>query len=265
MSKSSPEAGPLAGRSLRVIIVDDEPLARDCVRLALQNEPGVEVVAECRDGESAVTAIRAQAPDLVFLDVQMPGLDGFDVIAEVGPEAMPAVIFVTAYDDHALRAFEVHALDYLLKPFDDARFAAAWGHAREQLAEGSSRRLAGALRQLLEEQESGRERATRLMVRSQGRIRLVRVEDVDWFEGTGNYVRLHVGDTTHLIRASLGGLEARLDPTRFMRIHRSTIVNLDRIREIQPWGGGAYVAILRDGQRLRVSRGYREALLRPLL
>lgn len=255
---------------LKALIVDDEPLARDCVRLALEHESDVEVVAECADGDEAIAAIQELEPDIVFLDVQMPGTGGFDVVREIGPNEMPAVVFVTAFDEHALRAFEVHALDYVLKPFDDERFADAVDHARRTILgrrdEESFRRGLSALMDEVRGGPGGERRyASRLMVRLRDRIHFVRTEDVDWFEAAGNYVRLHVGDKSHLIRSTMSALEEQLDPTRFVRIHRSTIVNLDRIREVQPWAGGDYLAILEDGRQLRISRGYRDALLKPAL
>lgn len=279
---SSEGAGPI-----RALIVDDEPLARDCVRLALEGLEGVEIVGECGDGEGAVAAIRDTAPDLVLLDVQMPGLDGFGVVERIGPQAMPAVVFVTAYDEHAVRAFEVHALDYVMKPFDDERLAEAVRHAIRQIrlrAAGElGRRLAAVLLDLPapfgpettdgdpdasgdRDADDARDRgyATRVMVRDRDRFRFVETESIDWLEAAGNYVRLHTGDRSHLIRATLTGTLERLDPARFVRIHRSTAVNVERIREVQPWVGSDYVAILQDGRQLRVSRTYRDELLRPL-
>jgi two-component system LytT family response regulator len=252
------------GDVLRTVIVDDEPLARDCVRLALQGTPGIQVIAECVDGEAAVDAILRLRPDLVFLDVQMPGMDGFDVIDAVGPERMPAVVFVTAYDEHALRAFEVHALDYVLKPFDDTRFREALRHARRFVDSDLDDQLRSRLKVLLEDRKSSdQEQYTgRIMVRVRDRIRIVPVNDVDWFESAGNYVRIRSGTNTFLIRRTLTSLADTLDPTRFVRIHRSTIVNLDRIQELQPAAGGDYIAILKDGRKLRVSRAFREALIR---
>ncbi len=254
--------------TVRALIVDDEPLARDCVRLALAGED-VAVVGECGDGEDAVAAIRQLAPDLVFLDVQMPGLDGFDVVAHVGPDRMPAVVFVTAYDEHALRAFQVHALDYVLKPFDDERLRRALAHARRFLdrdGEILARRLAAALAERTPvgpAHAASRGYVTRFTVKQDDRIHFVPAADVDWFEAAGNKVVLHVGERRHAIRATLHSVLEGLDPARFTRIHRSTIVNVDRVREVQPWFGGDYVAILRDGRKLRVSRNYREDLLRP--
>jgi two-component system LytT family response regulator len=250
---------------IRIIIVDDEPLARDCVRDALCRQPDIDVVAECEDGERAVSAIRRHRPDLVFLDVQMPGLDGFDVVEAVGVQNMPPTVFVTAYDEHALRAFEVHALDYVLKPFDDSRFNDALVHARRRLrSERDSdlgRRLAGLLQHLGRGDVPLEGYLDRIMVRERDRIRFVPTGEIDWLESEGNYVRLHTPAGTHLIRASLTGLLERLDPRHFVRIHRSTIVNVDRVKEMQPWVGGDYIVVLNDGRKLRVSRSYRHELL----
>ena len=255
-------AGTTSGR-IRALIVDDEPLARDCVRLALENHSDVAVVGECADGASAVDAIRAQDPDLVFLDVQMPGLDGFGVIERIGAEAMPPVLFVTAYDKHALRAFAVHALDFLLKPFDNARFRDALAHARRQLSAEGRLGVRDALTGLLESRRGGAERhARRIMVQHQERIRFVPVETVDWFEADRNYVLLHCGKDIFRVRMTLTALQDKLDPSRFIRVHRSTLLNLDRIREVQPWFGGDYVALLKDDQQVRVSRRFREGLLK---
>ena len=269
-----------AGERVSAVIVDDEPLARDCVRIALEEVPHVQVVAECGNGFDAVSTIRELKPDLVLLDVQMPGLDGFGVIEEIGVDEMPAVVFITAYDEHALRAFEIHAVDYLMKPFDDERFRDAVRHAVERVrlrrTESLSARLAAMLREIppaLEAQFGGGEEmsaagaghcARRILVKRRDRFRFIEVREVDYFEAAGNYVCVHAGQETHLVRATLSGILERLDPNRFVRIHRSTVVNLDRIREIQPWVGGDYIAILEDGRELRVSRTYRETLLRPL-
>ncbi|GBD32682.1 MAG: DNA-binding response regulator [Gemmatimonadales bacterium] len=262
----------VAEEQLTVAIVDDEPLSRDCVRLALMEEPGVRVVAECADGEAAVRAILEQSPDLVFLDVQMPGMSGFDVIQQVGADRMPPVVFVTAYDRYALRAFEVHALDYLLKPFSDDRFREAFRRARRWLGLQRDGELGQRLAALLDDYGLAsraapavrRGYATRLLVRKGERIQFVRPEEVDWFEAADNYVRLHVGTTSYLIRATLSGLMEKLNPVRFVRIHRRVIVNLDRVKEIQPWFRGDYVVILLDGRQLRVGRAFRDRLLRPV-
>lgn len=250
-------------RRVRAIIVDDEPLARDCVRHALRGEPDVEVVAECADGDAAVQAIIRHDPDLVFLDIQMPGMSGFDVIGVVGVDRMPPVVFVTAYDEHAIRAFDVHALDYVLKPFDDARFSEAVQHARRFLEAGADAELRERIRGLIAERRGNGDDGwtTRIMVRIRDRIRIVHVDEVDWFESAGNYVRIRAGRETFLIRRTLASLAETLDPARFVRIHRTTIVNLDRIRELRPAAGGDYVAILEDGSERRVSRAYRDRLL----
>lgn len=259
---------PEGGGPIRVVIVDDEPLARDALRLALKREADVAVVAECGDGEAAVEAIQAHEPDLVFLDVQMPGLDGFDVIERIGVGRMPGVVFVTAYDAHAVRAFEVHALDYVLKPFDDERLADVLAHARARLAQERGGEMAQALAALLRESagSGGRpDHARRIMVQHDERLRFVPVDAIDYLEADGNYVRIHAGAEAHRIRATLTGLLGQLDPRQFIRIHRSTVVNVSRIREIQPWFGGDYVALLGDGRKLKVSRRYRDGLLRTTL
>ncbi|HEX6370653.1 MAG TPA: LytTR family DNA-binding domain-containing protein [Longimicrobium sp.] len=272
MHPPSPAPGPL-----RVVTVDDEPLARDCIRLALAREPGCRIVAECPTGTAAAEAIAREAPDLVFLDVQMPGMDGFGVIEAVGPERMPATIFVTAFEEHALRAFQVHALDYLLKPFGDERFRQALEHARRRIHTERRGELGARLEALLREVHGGGGHpaaahpppaaaapyATWLTVSAQNRTQFVPVGEVDWLEADGKYVRLHAGGRTHLIRGTLASAAERLDPAHFVRIHRSTVVNVARIREVQPWMGGDHLAILRDGTRLRVSRTFRGALLRP--
>jgi two-component system LytT family response regulator len=267
-----PDAAPAgAAAPLRVLIVDDEPLARRGVRARLLalGGGGLEIVGECAGGRDAVRAIGELAPDLVFLDVQMPGLDGFGVIEAVGAERMPAVVFVTAYDQHALRAFDAHALDYLLKPIDDERFAVAVSRARQRVAERRSgaradalaARLAAALAGLgapaaAPESASG----DRLVVRDRGRVLLIDPAEVDWVEAEGDYVRLHVGGRGHLHRETMAAMEARLGPRRFARIHRSAIVNVDRVREVRPRGDREYTVVLRDGTRLGLSRGYRDRM-----
>lgn len=254
----------------RALVVDDEPLAIERIRAALALVDGVEFAGGCASGAEAVDAIARVAPDLVFLDVQMPGMDGFDVIAAVGAEAMPVVVFVTAYDEHALRAFQVHAADYLLKPFDDRRFEECVRHALERVHARRTHEMAPVLRRVLDALgrgsggQSGRP-ITRLLVRKRDHMHFVEVDDIDWLEAAGNYVRLRVGNASHLIRASLTDLSTQLDPTWFVRIHRSTIVNVRRIREVQPWTAGDYVAILHDDRTLRVSRTYRDDLLKTLV
>jgi two-component system LytT family response regulator len=226
----------------------------------LSNEQDVEIVAQCRDGEEAVTAIVDHEPDLVFLDVQMPQMNGFEVIEAVGGERMPLVIFVTAYDQHALRAFQVRALDYLLKPFDRERFNEALERARRQVEREETGDLGRRLLALVKDLRRDQPRAERLVVKSGGRLFFLRADEIDWVEAAGNYVRLHVGTTSHLLRETMNAIEGRLDPEKFFRIHRSRIVNMERIQELQPWLNGEYAVLLRTGTRLTLSRGYREKL-----
>ena len=240
-----------------MLIVDDEPIARRGVRLQLKGEPEVEIIGECANGLEAVAAIRKLAPDLVFLDVQMPEMDGFEVIEAVGVERMPRVIFVTAYDQYTLRAFEVHALDYLLKPFDRERFLKALNYARSSLDRGEFKRQ---LIRLLDDRLATRKPLERLVIKSGGRIYFLNVEEVDWIEAADNYVELHVGRESHLLRETISGLAARLDPERFLRIRHSTIVNLERVKELRPLFRGEYLIVLRDGTELTSSRRYRKNL-----
>lgn len=252
--------------ALRVLVVDDEHLARERLRSLLAADPEVELVGECADGRGAVKAIGELAPDLVFLDVQMPLLDGFGVVSEIGVNAMPAVIFVTAYDEYAIQAFEVHALDYLLKPFDRARFERALERAKEQLAVAGRRgggTLADQLRALLAEARSTRdapEGADRLVIRSRGRITFVPLGELDWIEAAGNYARLHAGDETHLMRETMTDLADRLPAGEFVRVSRSAIVRIDRIRKLERQSHGEYEIVLGDGTRIRSSRGYADRL-----
>jgi two-component system LytT family response regulator len=247
-------------KKIRAIIVDDEPLARERLATLLASEPDMEIVAQCRDGEEAVAAIQEHSPELVFLDVQMPQMSGFDVIETVGTEKMPLVIFVTAYDQHALRAFQVRALDYLLKPFDRDRFSEALTRARKQIEREETGDLGRRLLALVKDLRRDQPRSDRLVVKSGGRLFFLRMDEIDWIEAAGNYVRLHVGNTSHLLRETMNAIEGRLDPEKFFRIHRSRIVNMERIQEMQPWLNGEYAVVLRTGTRLTLSRGYREKL-----
>jgi two-component system LytT family response regulator len=250
---------------IRVAIADDEPLARKRVLRFLREESDVEVVAECANGDEAVTAIRRLRPDLVFLDVQMPQMGAFDVIRAVGVERMPLAVFATAYDEYAVRAFEVQALDYLLKPFSRARFQAVLKRARGQLRqpkkEGENGRdLQARLLALLEQTPALSGGIRRLLVKAGARVIFVNADEIDWIQAEGNYVRVHTGGAAHLVRQTLSRLEDDLDPARFARIHRSTLVNLDRIAELRPWFHGDYKVVLRDGAELTLSRTYREKL-----
>ncbi len=245
---------------IRTLIVDDEPLGRERLRMLLQDDPEVLLVGECKDGNEAVAAIEAQQPDLVFLDVQMPELDGLGVIRTIGVEHMPAVIFVTAYDEYAVHAFEVHALDYLLKPFDVERFAEAFQRAVELIRHRQKTDLDRRLARLLDDLQPAAKGLERLMIKTQQRIYFIRTDEVDWIEAAGNYVRLHVGGKTHLLRQTMNALERQLDPDRFLRIHRSTIVNVDRVRDLHRMFNGEYEVRLYDGTTLTLSRGYRSQL-----
>ena len=244
---------------IRALIVDDEPLARERLRMLLASEDWLEVVAESADGGSAVGAIQKLNPDLVFLDVEMPGATGFDVIEAIGPDKMPFVVFVTAYDKYAIKAFDVHAVDYLLKPFDRDRFRQALARARQQLEQRSGGELERRLLALVQDLKP-QQKLERFVIKSGGRVFFVRSEEIDWIEAAGNYVKLHVGAEAHLFRETMNALEARLNPDTFYRIHRSHIVNIERVRELQPWFNGEYVVFLKDGTRLTLSRGYREKL-----
>ena len=243
---------------LKILIVDDEPLARERIRSLLDDEPDVEVLAECKNGQEALEAIKSQSPDLVFLDVQMPGMSGFEVLSALPQERMPMVIFVTAFDQHALKAFEVHALDYLLKPFKAARFKAAVQRAREHLqrrrgSEADSRILA-----LLGQLRAAQTYTTRFVIKSANRVVIVKASEIDWIESASNYALLHVGDKTHVQRETMRSLEEHLSPAQFVRVSRSTIVNIERIKELQPMMKGDYVVILSNGKQFTMTRGIRQ-------
>ena len=243
---------------LRALIVDDEALARERVRTLLADSPGVTVIGECAGGREAVEAIAEHRPDLVFLDVQMPDMSGFQVLEAVDEESLPAVVFVTAYDEYALRAFEVHALDYLLKPLEPERFARTLAHVRASLGDRSDRRL----HELLDALAARDVPLDRLVVRTRGKVSFLKPSEIDWVEADGKHVRLHVGRDTHVVRQQLQRLERRLAAHGFVRVHRSAIVNVDRIRELEPWFHGEYVVILKDGTRLTSSAAHSEALHR---
>jgi two-component system, LytTR family, response regulator len=248
---------------IRVLVADDQPMARERLVSLLSAEPGVELAGVASSGEEAVDCIRHKAPDLVFLDLQMPGLDGFGVIEAIGVERMPPTVFVTAYDDYAVRAFEVQALDYLLKPFGRQRFQSALERARRHLERERQGELAGRLSELLQSRRPGDGRE-RLLVKSGGRVSFVDVEAIDWVEAEGNYVRMHCGDQVHLMRETMNGLIDRIGPKRFFRIHRSRIVNIKKVKELLIAGGGDYQVVLFDGTKLGLSRLYRDALQEQL-
>lgn len=239
----------------RAIIVDDEPLARQRIRQMLQGEQDVEVVRECGNGLEAVEAIEDLKPDLVFLDIQMPELDGFGVLEAVGPDQMPATIFITAYDQYAVHAFEVNAVDYLLKPFDKERFQKTLQRVRD--VKGKGEPGAQRMEDLLSEVRKDQPFLERILVKVGDRQALVKVTQVQWVEAEDNYVRLHVEGGSHLLRQTMNSMAQKLDPHQFRRIHRSAIVNLDYIKELQPWSSGDYLVIMRDGTRLTLSRTYR--------
>lgn len=233
-----------ANTRIRTLIVDDEPLARKNLALLLRRDPAIELLGECGGGLDAVTEIGSKHPDLVFLDVQMPECDGFDVLELLGTSTPPAIVFVTAYDEYALRAFEAGVLDYLLKPFDDARFERALARAKERIAFSRSLpRMPG-----------------RLIIKSTGYVSFVKVSEIDWIEAADYYACLHVGNKTHLMRRSITDLEQDLGEAEFCRIHRSTIVNLERVQGLKLNKDGEYDVLLKDGTHLRLSRGYRKAL-----
>ena len=251
-------------KKLRVLIVDDEPLARERLAQLLREEPAIELVGECADGREALAAIQSHTPDLVFLDVQMPELDGFGVVAGLPRDRLPAIIFVTAYDQFAVRAFEVNAMDYLLKPFDRERFQIALRRAVDQLQRRQPDEITEKLAKLMADLKPESTPAERLAIKAQGRVILVRVEDIDWVEAADNYVHIHAGGESHLHRETMAALERRLPAKQFLRISRSTIVNVERIKELQPMFHGDYVVILRNGTRLSLSRSHRDRLTQLL-
>jgi two-component system LytT family response regulator len=248
---------------IRTLLVDDEPVARAQVRTLLSEESDIEVVGECANGPDAVSAIKSMSPDLVFLDVQMPEMDGFQVVEAIGAERMPVTIFVTAFDRYAIRAFDANAVDYLLKPFAPDRLTRALARARERCLGRQDKEAAQRLFSLLDSRLQT-DYAQRLAVATGGRIMFVAVADIDWIEAEGNYARLHVSRKVFDVRETLQALMEKLDPREFIRIHRSTIVNARRIREVQPWFQGSHIVVLQSGEELRMSRYQRDAVDRLL-
>jgi two-component system LytT family response regulator len=249
---------------IRALIVDDEPLPRERIRALLAERREIEVIGECRDGHEAVTTILTEHPDLVLLDIQMPELDGFEVIQAISHEFLPAIVFVTAFDEHAIRAFEVNAIDYLLKPINAARFEKAVLRAVDRLTKPSAREPDRQLLAFVERLRAERQYTTRFVVRSGSKLSFVRAAEVDWIDVADNYVRLHVAGREHLVRDTLKSVEAQLDPEIFVRVHRSVIINLDRIALVEPHFHGEYVVTMKDGAKLTTSRSY-SARLRALL
>lgn len=242
---------------IKALIVDDEPLARDRIRELLKEHPEVEVIGEARNGQEAVDSITNQKPDLVFLDVQMPDFDGFDVLQNLNVAQIPLIIFVTAYDQHALRAFDVHAVDYLTKPFDRERFAAAIEQAKVFM-KGATEPDTARIISMLQELKSGSRYLERFAIKNGETVFFVRAEDVDAIEAQGNYVRLNLAGSSHLLRDTLNNVESQINPRMFVRIHRRTIVNIDRVKEVQTWARGEYRVVLSTGALYTLSRGYRQ-------
>jgi two-component system, LytTR family, response regulator len=244
--------------SIRALIVDDEPLARKRIKRLLADEADISAIDECGTGRDAIKIMQDTSPDLLFLDVQMPEIDGFKVLQSIRGERMPVVIFVTAYDQHAVKAFEVHALDYLLKPFKRDRFKRALERARIQLAKGGGYEAHAGLAALIAKLRADDNYLSRFMVKSYNRVVFIKANEVDWIESAANYALLHVDDKTHIVRETMQALEVKLSPKIFQRISRSVIVNLERVKELQPMGKGQYVIILVNGKRLTMSRGIRD-------
>ncbi len=264
-SAPSPLVDSAIRKLLRVVIADDERLARHKMRVLLESEPNVVVVAECQDGRQTVSAINCLHPDLLLLDIQMPDLDGFQVLGEIEPRDLPVVIFTSAYDQYAIRAFEAHALDYLLKPFDQGRLHQAIERARAELVKSENREISHRLMQLLSQFKAGPatespEAQNRLVIKAKGRVIFLHLDEIDWVEAAANYVRLNVGKESYLLRETISRTSERLNPNEFIRIHRSTIVNVRKIKELIPVNSGEYVVVLKNGKELSCSRGYRAHL-----
>jgi len=249
------------GSVVRTIIADDEPLARKKMRILLESEPDVKVVAECHDGGQTLSAIRSCRPDLLLLDIQMPCLDGFQVLSELTPLEIPVVIFTSAYDQYAIRAFESHALDYLLKPFDQERLHQAVERARFELRTLKDREITRRILELLSRVKSDKQARSgfdeRLVIKTKGRIVFLNLDEIDWVEAAANYVRLNAGRESYLFRETISRVSERLNPNQFIRIHRSMIVNVRQIKELIPVNSGEYIVVLKSGKELSCSRGYR--------
>jgi two-component system LytT family response regulator len=249
---------------IRALIVDDEPIARRGIRTNLKTEPDVEIIGECSNGREAVAAIEKQKPDLIFLDVQMPLLDGFGVVETLGAENLPAVVFVTAFDEHAIRAFEINALDYLLKPVDPERFQKTLERARGQIKNSKARGFNEKISALLENLETAAPKSSayleRIVIKDAGRITFVDADEIIWISSEGNYVKIHASGKSYLLRETMDAMERKLDPQKFLRLRRSTIVRIEKIKELYPLFNGEFQVILKDGTKLSSSRRYRQNL-----
>jgi two-component system, LytTR family, response regulator len=249
---------------IRAVIADDEALARKFIRRMLKDDPDVEIVGECGNGKEAVEMIRKQNPDLVFLDVQMPEMDGFAVLESIGVERLPEIIFATAYEQYAIRAFELHALDYLLKPFDQARFKDAIRHAKERFRSERQNEGRTQISALLESIKNKSQYLDRLMIKASGRITFLSTDEINWIEADDKYVHLHTGKISPMVRQTLSAMETQLDPRKFRRVHRSAIVNVEQIKELQPLFSGEHSILLQDGTKLTLSRNYKDKLFELL-
>ena len=254
-------------RAIRCLIVDDEPAARGALRSLLEPEFDIEIAGELADGETALKFLRKQPTDLLFLDIQMPEMDGFEVLRRLDGTHIPVIIFVTAYDQYALRAFDSEAVDYLLKPYSDERFHQALARARRHVRSGRIGSVSEQLRRLLNRTaapEPAGEYRSRLLIKHDGRITILPLAEVDWLEADGDMVKVHTGNRTLLVRETMKELESQIDPGRFVRIHRSTIISVDRIKELQPYFKGDYVVVLSDGTNLKLSRRFKNDLEKVL-
>ena len=250
--------------TIQTLIVDDEPLGRERVRTLLAHHPRFSIAAECKNGEEAIAALTSHTINLVFLDIQMPVLSGFDVIQHIGPERMPPVIFVTAYDQHAIQAFTMHAFDYLLKPYTIERFNEALDHATHRLDINKRAELSAKLSQLLGQLSEPTPLRERIAIKDRSKMYFIKTDDIDWIESAGNYVNINANGKKHLLRQTMAGLEAQLNPNHFIRIHRSTIININRILHLTSMMNGEYQVVLKDGTKLSMSRTYKDRLDRFL-
>jgi two-component system, LytTR family, response regulator len=265
---------------IRTLIIDDEPLAREGIRLLLQRDPEIEITGECSDGKAALKAIKNNIVDLLFLDIQMPEMNGFEVLKNIRSDEFPAIIFVTAYDKYALEAFKYHALDYLLKPFNDEQFYKSLSNAKEYIHLKKYKQLSKSILTLIKDYDEHKNPVenkipvepegqkspylNRIPISIAGHIHVIKVNEIDWIEAADYYAKLHVGNKTHLLRETMINLEVKLDPSKFIRIHRSTIVNIDRITELEPYFNGEYYVILNSGQKLKLSRSYKSKLKKSI-